>query len=192
MPAIFLVSAKLYSSCLIVGRSENLVRIASRRGSHGVVRADNLSLPHPSSSFDFAISIAVVHHLSTAARRVEAIRAILTTLRPSSSSSLFEETTGRAVDGGKALLFVWALEQKESRRGWNEGDEQDVMVPWVMTHKDGGAGGEAAKTFQRYYHLYRRGELEHDIIQAGGSIIEAGYERDNWWAIAVRGPLQIQ
>ena len=174
----------------MICRSENLVRIASQRGSHGVVVADSLSLPHPSSLFDFAISIAVVHHLSTAGRRVEAIRAILTTLRPSSCSYFWGETTGRGVNGGKALLFVWALEQKSSRRGWNEGDEQDVMVPWVMTQRDSSAGGEA-KTFQRYYHLYRRGELEQDIIEAGGFILDAGYERDNWWAIAVRGPLQV-
>ena len=174
----------------MIDRSENLIRIASCRDSYSVVVADNLALPHPSSSFDFAISIAVVHHLSTAARRVEAIKAILTTLRPSLSSPLLNETEGHAVGGGKVLIVVWALEQKDSRRGWNEGDEQDVMVPWVMTQNNGYAGGEAAKTFQRYYHLYRRGELEQDIIEAGGSILEAGYERDNWWAVAVRGPLQ--
>lgn len=33
---------------------------------------------------------------------------------------------------GEALIFVWALEQKNSRRGWDEGHEQDVLVPWVL------------------------------------------------------------
>lgn len=120
------------------------------------------------------------------------------------------------------MIYVWALEQKSSRRGWDEGGEQDVMVPWVMTAKkekvsrkkqqlrkkgDGtvqeGAEvrketedrkeeqsetqetkPEGDKTFLRYYHLYRKGELEDDIEQAGGSVIESGYEKDNWWAIA--------
>ena len=42
------------------------------------------------------------------------------------------------------------------------------------------------KTFYRYYHLYRRGELEEDVSTAGGRVLEAGWERDNWWVIAVR------
>lgn len=77
------------------------------------------------------------------------------------------------------MIYVWALEQKSSRRGWDEGHEQDVMVPWVLKAKS-----EEDKTFNRYYHLYRKGELEADIATAGGKIVESGYEKDNWWAIA--------
>ena len=85
--------------------------------------------------------------------------------------------------GGKALIFVWALEQKGSRRGWDESGEQDVMVPWIMQRrKDDGVDG-SKKTFQRYYHLYRKGELEEDVVRAGGKVMEGGYERDNWWAV---------
>lgn len=132
---------------------------------------------------------------------------------------------------GQALFFVWALEQKGSRRGWDEGGEQDVLVPWVLKPtvqssrndrnrggkgktKDGkivgdagdrsldsfgddaqsGAapeasepkyGGERTKqVYQRYYHLYRQGELEEDIVTAGGEVVNCGYDRDNWWCIA--------
>jgi tRNA (uracil-5-)-methyltransferase TRM9 len=45
---------------------------------------------------------------------------------------------------------------------------------------------EADKTFHRYYHLYRQGELEEDVRAAGGVVVESGYEKDNWWAIAER------
>lgn len=38
------------------------------------------------------------------------------------------------------------------------------------------------EVYQRYYHLFRKGELEHCIEAAGGKIIESGFERDNWWA----------
>ena len=65
--------------------------------------------------------------------------------------------------GGKALIYVWALEQKSSRRGWDAGGEQDVMVPWVMKEKDG------EKKFERFYHLYRKGELEEDVEEGGWS-----------------------
>nr|OQO18848.1 hypothetical protein B0A51_15442 [Rachicladosporium sp. CCFEE 5018] len=152
----------------IVGsdRSSNLISIASQHRPHSAIVADILSLPHQPSNFDFAISIAVIHHLSTPARRIEAVTSILECLKPT----------------GTALLYVWALEQESSRRGWSEGDDQDVMVPWVMRKK-----GEGERTFQRYYHLYRKGELEGDVVSAGGDVVESGYEKDNWWVIARRG-----
>lgn len=184
-------------------RSTKLSTIASTHQPHAAVVADNLELPHPRGKFDFAISVAVVHHLSTPERRIGAVRAVLETLRPGS---------GGQDAGGKALIYVWALEQKHSRRGWDEGDEQDVMVPWVMRFdgnssskkatekknrdrsgaaaaKHGGSqamaeDSDGSKTFHRYYHLYRRGELEHDISEAGGVVVESGYEKDNWWALA--------
>jgi len=175
--------------------------------------ADALDLPHPDSRFDFAISIAVIHHFSSPERRCHALRSILATLKVPNNNS----------DGGRALIYVWALEQKKSRRGWDEGDRQDVFVPWVMskqfstsaeakggqqnrqvsdsrkgtpddkgrdTTNDGGGGqgvvekGRGEKlTYMRYYHLYRKGDLEADIARAGGRVLESGYEKDNWWAI---------
>lgn len=173
--------------------------------------ADALDVPHPNSRFDFAISIAVIHHFSSPARRVASIRSILAALKAPSNDE---------PDGGKALIYVWALEQKNSRRGWDEGDPQDVFVPWVMSKRlpgsksganeqnhqapesreaggdQGGKAHDEAKegkdekegvTYQRYYHLYRNGELEADIVSAGGVAIESGYEKDNWWAICARG-----
>ncbi|KAF1918073.1 hypothetical protein BDU57DRAFT_514632 [Ampelomyces quisqualis] len=175
-------------------RSTNLVTIAAQRAPHSALVADNLALPHPPGTFDFAISIAVIHHLSTPARRIQAVKAVLEILRQPAG----------AQEGGKALIYVWALEQKDSRRGWDEGHEQDVMVPWVLKQRreqkvkkrkgqrtgdveaDAGQEEEQSgdKTFLRYYHLYRKGELEENIAEAGGIVLESGYEKDNWWAIA--------
>ncbi|KAF2478709.1 S-adenosyl-L-methionine-dependent methyltransferase [Neohortaea acidophila] len=162
-------------------RSRNLLEIAGKEESHrphAVVEADVLELPHPRGTFDFAICIAVVHHLSTAERRVEAVRGILETLRPE----------------GRALVYVWALEQGGSRRGWTADDEQDVMVPWVMrgskkaasADADGPANGGQDRVFHRYYHLYREGELNQDVTAAGGVVLDSGYEKDNWWVVAGR------
>ncbi len=167
------------SDIFIIGsdRSSKLVSIAARHQPHSAIVADNLALPHGSSvlgaRFDFALSVAVIHHLSTSERRQEAIASMLQCLR----------------EDGKALIYVWALEQKNSRRGWDEGHEQDVMVPWVMkTGKQDLGNGEKSDaketTFQRYYHLYRSGELELDIKAVGGEVLLSGYEKDNWWAIA--------
>ena len=151
-------------------RSPELVKLARAGQAGEVAVADGLALPYRGGAFDFAISIAVVHHLSTQQRRRDAVAALLDTLR--------DATTAGDSDGGRALVFVWALEQKSSRRGWDVGSAQDRMVPWVMRSK-----GKADETFQRYYHLYRQGELEEDVVAVGGVVEESGYERDNWWAI---------
>ncbi|KAI0874846.1 S-adenosyl-L-methionine-dependent methyltransferase [Hypoxylon argillaceum] len=202
-------------------RSPSLVGIARERtrgdggggGSRGhssdVAVADGLALPFRRGRADFVLCIAVVHHMSTRARRVEALQALLECVRP---------------DGGQVLVYVWALEQGSSRRGWDEGSPQDLLVPWVMKANQnkkkakpqqqqrqqqqqqggsssgdagasattaGGSGGDDVDagvavvdtTYERFYHLYREGELEDDVRAAGGRVLESGYERDNWWVI---------
>ncbi|OLL22068.1 tRNA (carboxymethyluridine(34)-5-O)-methyltransferase [Neolecta irregularis DAH-3] len=146
---------------LIIGsdRSSNLVDIARTKGE--AVVSDGIAIPHPASRFDFCLSVAVIHHFSTTSRRMLAISSLLQTL----------------LSNGRLLIYVWALEQKSSRRGWDEDCEQDVMVPWVNPQ---------GVTYQRYYHLYRKGELEYDVSMAGGKVLESGYEKDNWWAICER------
>ncbi|KAI0552726.1 uracil-5--methyltransferase TRM9 [Xylaria curta] len=166
----------------IVGsdRSPSLVRIARGRG-FDVAVADGLALPFRPGCADFVLCIAVIHHMSTRDRRVDALRRLLECARR---------------DGGQVLVYVWALEQSSSRRGWDVNSEQDQLVPWVMkanqNKKDkgsggdggeGGAGGDVDATYERFYHLYREGELEEDMRAAGGRVIESGYERDNWWVI---------
>ena len=144
-------------------RSSELTKIAStkaQRLSADAFQCDGLDVPL--RPVDFAISIAVVHHFSTRERRVEAVRAILATVSPA---------------GGDALIYVWALEQATSRRGWHVGMDQDVMVPWV-DNKD------PTRKYDRFYHLYRQGELEEDVRSAGGAVVESGYEKDNWWVVA--------
>jgi tRNA (uracil-5-)-methyltransferase TRM9 len=131
--------------------------------------------------FDFVISIAVIHHLASPSRRVRAIEELLQLLRDP-PASIPEDTNNIA----KGLIYVWALEQKASRRGWDAGDDQDVMVPWVMKEKSHGGQAEESKTFNRFYHLYRSGELESDITKANGRVITSGYEKDNWWAIVTK------
>ena len=168
----------------IVGsdRSRNLVTIAKRHQPHSALVSDILDLPHRPDSFDFVICIAVIHHLSTSERRIDGIKSILKCLKQS----------------GQALIFVWALEQENSRRGWTGSDKQDVIVPWVMRGSKKAASAHESndvtngkqptddKVFRRYYHLYAQGDLERDISAAGGNVTESGYEKDNWWAVATK------
>jgi tRNA (uracil-5-)-methyltransferase TRM9 len=197
-----------------------------------VLVADGLSLPFRERAADFVICVAVIHHMSTRARRQEAIRQLLRCVR-------LGEVVGQAGGGqGQVLVYVWALEQGASRRGWDEGGEQDLLVPWVLKSqqkqpkqqkpqklqqkpqqkrnpKEAIGGGDAVAkggetppipttagpaepgtppshtdpVFQRYYHLYRKGELEEDVLAAGGVVVSSGYERDNWWVVAANEPV---
>ncbi|KAI1281794.1 uracil-5--methyltransferase TRM9 [Xylaria sp. FL0933] len=174
-------------------RSPSLVGIARGRGFTDVAVADGLALPFRPGCADFVLCIAVIHHMSTRARRIDALRKLLACARR---------------EGGQVLVYVWALEQSSSRRGWDENSEQDQLVPWVMKanqnkkqDKGGGGGGEggggetqvaADTTYERFYHLYREGELEEDMRAAGGRVVESGYERDNWWVIGARGDEEEQ
>lgn len=195
-------------------RSSGLIQCAHEiDGHYNVLVADGQCLPHRDNTFDFAISIAVVHHWTTRERRVAAIRHILSKVK----------------SGGQALIYCWALEQGQSRRGYHEGMEQDVLVPWVLqdkkTKKKETKKTERAKpdltgidpkdraayvaqwkkeqeikrqqeeqaaqkteeskeeVKYRFYHLYKKGELEEDCEAAGGLVVRGGYEKDNWYVV---------
>ncbi|KAF9977797.1 tRNA methyltransferase, has a role in tRNA modification [Actinomortierella ambigua] len=94
-------------------RSSNLISICAERGHEALV-SDGLSLGYRSGMFDFAISIAVIHHFVSPERRLAAIEEILRIVRP----------------GGRILIFVWALEQS-GKRDFDK-NVQDVFVPWAL------------------------------------------------------------
>jgi hypothetical protein len=45
------------------------------------------------------------------------------------------------------------------------------MVPWTTRE------GTETVTYERYYHLFKKGELEDCVLSAGGKVLESGYER---------------
>jgi len=84
--------------------------------------------------------------------------------------------------GGQILVLAWALEQpptsplfKHPLHYLEEGNQQDVLVPW--TNKADGT------VHQRYYHLFREGELQ--ALSKGSDLLisRAGYNKDNWYAV---------
>lgn len=209
-------------------RSAALVELARERvkggGGRGggvtadVLVGDGLALPFRSGAADFVICVAVIHHLSTRERRQEGIRQLLRCVRrPGTTRAASASASGGTEDepddgggGGEVLVYVWALEQRGSRRGWDEGSAQDLLVPWVMKgqaparkgshgtargsgeEEEDSSSGHTDGTFQRYYHLYRKGELEEDVRAAGGRVLSSGYERDNWWVIATHQSEQLR
>ncbi|XP_078150275.1 tRNA (carboxymethyluridine(34)-5-O)-methyltransferase-like isoform X2 [Carex rostrata] len=88
----------LNPDCFYIGCdiSPSLIEICGNRG-HEVLVADALNLPYRDNFGDAAISIAVLHHLSTEIRRRKAI----------------EELVRVVKKGGLVLITVWAVEQED-------------------------------------------------------------------------------
>jgi len=74
-----------------------------------LVTADAAHLPFRDRSFDWAVAVAVYHHLDSAPQRAAAMRELYRVLQP----------------GGEAFITVWNRRQP---RFWLKG--RDVSVPW--------------------------------------------------------------
>ena len=98
-------------SCFFIGCdiSPSLIDICAGRG-HEVLVADAVNLPYRSNFGDAAISIAVLHHLSTESRRRKAIEELIRVVHK----------------GGLVLITVWAVEQ----------EDQALLTKWTpLSHK---------------------------------------------------------
>ncbi|KAF7322866.1 UDP-N-acetylglucosamine transferase subunit ALG13 [Mycena chlorophos] len=158
-------------------RSRNLLEIARTAGGavREVVQGDVLDNSWRTGVFDYAISIATIHHLATPERRRRAIQQLLNAVSP---------------HHGRVLIYVWATRQDEqSKRSvpiTDASNGQDVFVPWV-SQKD------QTRVFNRYYHMFADGELDALVVSAaqemglhvgagaseGVEIVQQGWERSN-------------
>ncbi|KAI5451877.1 tRNA methyltransferase, has a role in tRNA modification [Naganishia albida] len=138
-------SASEGSWMIALDRSEGLLSVARKEQGtlEECVRGDLCFDGFRRNLFDFAISIAAIHHLSTPPRRLASVRSLLRPLRLSRPSP--HERCARF------LIYVWAFEQGENSKrkmgvlapsageqeanGAGEGEGQDVMVPWVLQPK---------------------------------------------------------
>ena len=135
--------------------SENLVKICQQKNLN-VILGDILNIPYKDNLFDYTISIAVIHHLSTAEKRKKAINELVRITK----------------ENGKVFILVWALEQeKDSRRKFNQ---QTNYVDWK--DKKGNLLGK------RYYYVFKKNELEQ-LVPKNCKIINSFYEKGNWGII---------
>ena len=189
--------------------ARGLLRLAARVGGDGVLaQADAAALPLRSSCADAVICIAVLHHLSSEARRLAALAELARVLRV----------------GGRALVTVWALEQAEPERTLRKWEPiidpsaaagttdcpsagaGEYFVPWhlPMHRPEFGAAARAAAAdvaaarpeamapprvdeakgavvFRRYYHLFAAGELAALAGRVPGLRLDAEYfDASNW------------
>uniref|UniRef100_K3WLA9 Fe2OG dioxygenase domain-containing protein n=1 Tax=Globisporangium ultimum (strain ATCC 200006 / CBS 805.95 / DAOM BR144) TaxID=431595 RepID=K3WLA9_GLOUD len=179
------------SQNMIVGgdRSSNLVKIC-KESDLNVMVCDAMTVPIRSGSCDAALSIAVLHHLSTLHHRLAAVKELIRVLRV----------------GGRGVIYAWAHEQQVNSKRKFEGPKQDFMVPWNLDARfaqkdnnntknesgDGTAIDEKESStkgpivVQRYCHMFKEGELEQLVELAGNAIVEEQYYDESNWAVVLR------
>jgi tRNA (uracil-5-)-methyltransferase TRM9 len=116
----------------------------------------------PVKQVDYAISIAVIHHLMSYDDRIKAI------------SNILEKVNKQA------LLTVWAYEQactKKRDSKWKKINiNNDYLIPWLDRL--------TKETHWRFYHLFTKQEVEKvckDIISIYKDITYTiSFEHDNW------------
>ncbi|CAF1078973.1 unnamed protein product [Rotaria sordida] len=165
-------------------RSEGLLKICRDRYFE-VFLSDCMNIPVPTNMFDGVICIAVLHHISTEARRLLALKEIVRILKP----------------GGQALVTVWAKEQEIDNKKSTyitknaktcpihtknettneliihtprtEFQQPDCLVPWA----------KPTEKVLRYYHVFIKNELEHILNHISQVKIINSYNDDGNWCI---------
>lgn len=187
-----------YMKCVAPGsaviggdRSTNLVKIC-KASDLNVMVCDAMTVPIRSESCDAALSIAVLHHLSTLHHRLAAVKELIRVLRV----------------GGRGVIYAWAHEQQVNSKRKFDGPKQDFMVPWnldkrfVQRKSEGGdaededekdkkkakkqSGPSEPIVVQRYCHMFKEGELEQLVEMAGDAVVEDRYYDESNWAVVLR------
>jgi len=187
-----------------VDTSKNLLNIA-RENDFEVGTGNLLSLPFRDKLFDVVICIAVIHHLSTHQHRLSAIQEIARILRSEGLTLIYvwafeqEKRKFRQQD----VFVPWKLRNKnqpgtlananelEEGGGGVLGKEQEKLVETNssdhVTHQqqEGTVMAQGGGVLQRYYHVFKKGELE-ELVTATDlfDIIESQYDNDNWVVLA--------
>ena len=130
------------------------VDICKQKNLHAF-KGDCCNIARVTNSFDFAMAIAVFHHMGDDTRREQCIQEMVRILKP----------------GGKGLFSVWSIENQDTKRNFTAGDN---YVKWTR-HCD-------KKIFQRYYYVFNRTMLTRLLSKFSHviAISTVFNERGNW------------
>lgn len=151
--------------CKYVGLDfcENLIKQTKIQSNCSYVIGNCIELPFQTNTFDYAMSIAVIHHLSTTDRRLKALEEMIRILKTN----------------GKALIYVWAFEQPR----FSKETTQDVEVKWMLQKKYS-SNNQQDQIFNRYYHLFKKNELEILLNNFKNiTILESGNQYNNCYCL---------
>ncbi|KAK1442919.1 hypothetical protein BgAZ_304370 [Babesia gibsoni] len=157
-----------------VDRCIGLLELAKNAKGSNLLRCDCMALPFKSETAELTLSIAVIHHLVSHEQRIKAVTELL-------------RCTKR---GGRAVIYVWAREQKKKTTGYRNFESGDLLVPWHMQErylKDESNGREpvsnyGTKKLYRYYHVFTRDEVETlgSLFNEVAKVESIEFEANNW------------
>ncbi|KAM7342237.1 tRNA (carboxymethyluridine(34)-5-O)-methyltransferase ALKBH8 [Cochliomyia hominivorax] len=187
-------------------RSNGLLKLCNSL-QYNVFRCDCLHVPVRSNSIDGCISIAVIHHLATADRRLGAIKELVRILKPSGRGLIYVWAKNQISDNKKSSYLRQnksinknktteeELRQQTNRQLEEKAKEapvslpihsnrttfqqQDVLVPWKVKIPQE-ENNQDKETYLRYYHVFEENELD-ELLQGTGDvkIIESYYDQGN-------------
>lgn len=141
--------------------SEKLIDLARKKyPNNNFMVADNLNLPFSDNNFDKVFSVAVLHSIPSEEFRREVLSELKRVMKP----------------GGLLILTVWNVWRKDTLPllikysllkliGKSKLDFGDTFVSW------------ADKT-ERYYHFFRKNELQSLVGRAGFHVIKKGVAKN--------------
>ena len=119
----------IHTSMIGVDDCIKFVDICKTKGKYAI-QGCCCDLPFNDNTFDYAICISVVHHLSTHDRRMKAIQEMVRVVKP----------------GGQILFNMWSVENQDKRQ-FVQGDN---YVSWSMKPKQ----NTITESFLRYYYIH--------------------------------------
>lgn len=130
---------------------QNLLEIGRKR-NYNLILGNAISLPYRNNAFEYAISIAVLHHIYSKEDRIRFISEILRIVKP----------------GGRIHITVWA--DSVVKKNFKYLGNGDYLFSWKNIHNS------------RYYHLFNKNELEDLLNNFKNvATYEIGYEMENWY-----------
>jgi len=120
------------------------VKYAEKHNYHvKLEEADARQMPYPNDFFDWAVAIAVYHHIADKAGRLAGLKELYRVLKP----------------GGEAFITVWNRWQP---RHWFK--KKNAIVYWNFK--------KSKEKLERYYYLFTYGEIEKLARQAGFKVLK--------------------
>jgi len=134
--------------------SEKLVEICNDKRLN-VTLANMTNIPYKDNTFDNIIAVASYHHLDNDTDRMSALNEMYRILK----------------NNGTGLITTWAMEQGD--RSKFKFTKTDEIVLWKSPNNI---------TYNRYYHIYRKGELKEEInrLEPRFDVIDEYWEKGNW------------
>ena len=146
-------------------RSLPFCEMAAKNGKCDTLQCDiarDIGKAFRPGMFDAAIAIAVIHHIPTLEGRIASLKEMHRLLK----------------HDGRALIYVWAMEQTKGSIGARTFESQDIYVPWNLQTKyvksNAGLPEGEIVPLKRYYHVFTEVEFK-ELLDAVPEF------RVEWW-----------